>query len=233
MSKHCRRTIVGLLLFGISFGYVEAAVVIYLRTIYDPIRRQIRPNHDAKDLFPLITPDQLHAAAPDRAGLLRIEVIREAATLVMLAAVALIAVVDGRTAWLPAFAVVFGAWDLFFYVFLRLLIGWPASLLTRDILFLIPVPWAAPVLAPVIVSLSIIGTGVAALVRRVRPRPMHWMGLVLGCGVILLSFMWDFRGISAGNMPRQFPWLLFACGEALGLGAFIHASSLPFDVAPK
>lgn len=199
--------------------------MVYLRTIYDPIRRQIRPDHSATDLFPLITSDQLRLAAPDRAALLRIEVIREAATLLMLAAVALITVVDGRLAWLPAFAVAFGVWDLFFYVFLRLMIGWPASLLTWDILFLIPVPWAAPVLAPVIVSLSIIGTGLAALLHAVRLRPVHWSGLVLGCGLILLSFTWDFRRISAGGMPQTFPWLLFACGEGIGLGAFLHASS--------
>jgi hypothetical protein len=228
-----KRTVLGLLLFGISFGYVEAAVVVYLRTIYDPIRRQIRPDRSARDLFPLITPDQLRLSAPDRAGLLRIEVIREAATMLMLAAVALIVVVDGHRAWLPAFAIAFGVWDLFFYVFLRLMIGWPESLLTWDILFLLPVPWAAPVLAPVIVSLSIIGTGFAALVRVVRLRPMHWGGVALGCGLILLSFTWDFRRLSAGGMPQAFPWLLFACGEGIGLGAFWHASSLPFDVAAK
>ena len=220
-----RRTVVGLILFGISFGYVEAAVVVYLRTIYDPIRRQIRPDHSAADLFPLITPDQLRRAAPDRSGLLGIEVIREAATMLMLAAVALIAVVNERTAWLPAFAVAFGVWDLFFYVFLRLMIGWPASLLTWDILFLIPVPWAAPVLAPVIVALSIIGTGLAALLRVVRLRPVHWIGVVLGCGLILLSFTWDFRRLSAGGMPHTFPWFIFACGEAIALGAFFHAKS--------
>src|SRR5579863_8584995 len=144
MSTSWRRTVIGLLLFGISFGYVEAAVVVYLRSIYDPIRREIRPSRSAADLFPLITPDQLRAAAPDRAGLLRIEVIREAATLIMLAAVALTTVAESPTGswqgWLPAFAVAFGVWDLFFYVFLRVMIGWPTSLLTWDILFLIPVP---------------------------------------------------------------------------------------------
>jgi hypothetical protein len=221
-----RRTVVGLLLFGVSFGYVEAAVVVYLRTIYDPIRRQIRPDHSATDLFPLITPDQLRAAAPERAGLLKVEVVREASTMVMLAAVALFSVVGNRPAWLAAFAVAFGVWDLFFYLFLRLLIDWPSSLFTWDILFLIPVPWAAPVLAPVIVSISIIGSGLVALVRRVRLRPIHWTGLVLGSGVILLSFVWDFRSISAGGMPHSFPWLLFACGEALGLGTFLHARVL-------
>jgi hypothetical protein len=223
MKTDWRRTVVGLLLFGISFGYVEAAVVVYLRTIYDPIRRQVRPDRPAADLFPLITPDQLLSAAPERAGLLRIEVIREAATMLMLAGVALVSTGVSGPAWLPAFAVAFGIWDLFFYVFLKVLIGWPASLLTWDILFLVPVPWAAPVLAPVIVSLSIVGTGLLALRRRVRLHPIHWSGLVLGAGLILLAFTWDFRNLTAGGMPHAFPWPLFACGEVLGIGTFLHA----------
>jgi hypothetical protein len=223
MQTDWRRTVVGLLLFGISFGYVEAAVVVYLRTIYDPIRRQVRPDRPAADLFPLITPDQLKSAAPGRAGLLKIELIREAATLLMLAAVALAATGARGPAWLPAFAVAFGTWDLFFYVFLKVLIGWPASLLTWDILFLVPVPWAAPVLAPVLVSLSIVGTGLLALHRRVRFQPVHWSGLVLGAGLILLAFTWDFRNLTAGGMPHAFPWPLFACGEVLGIGTFLHA----------
>jgi hypothetical protein len=226
METGWRRTVVGLLLFGISFGYVEAAVVVYLRTIYDPIRRQVRPNHLATDLFPLITPDQLRAAAPDRAGLLRIEIIREASTLLMLAGVALVSVGVNRPAWLAAFAVAFGTWDFSFYVFLKLLIGWPASLLTWDILFLVPVPWAAPVLAPIVVSLSIIGTGLLALIRTVRLRTIHWIGLILGTCAILLSFTWDFRNISGGGMPNAFPWPLFAFGETLGIGAFLHARML-------
>ncbi len=223
MKTGWRRTVLGLLLFGISFGYVEAAVVVYLRTIYDPIRRQVRPGHLASDLFPLITADQLRSAAPDRAGLLKIEVIREAATLLMLAAVALVSVGVSRPAWLAAFAVAFGIWDFFFYVFLKVLIGWPVSLLTWDILFLVPVPWAAPVLAPVLVSLSIVGTGLLALLRAVRLEPIHWCGLVLGTGVILVSFTWDFRNLSGGGMPHAFPWAWFAGGGVIGLVTFLHA----------
>src|SRR5580693_4357587 len=117
MKTGWRGTVTGLLLFGISFGYVEAAVVVYLRTIYDPIRRQLHPDRAANDLFPLITPDQLLGAVPSRSDLLRIELIREAATMLMLAAVALVAVGARGAAWLPAFAIAFGTWDFFYYVF--------------------------------------------------------------------------------------------------------------------
>jgi len=222
MRNHWRRVAAGLILFGISFGYVEAAVVIYLRTIYDPIRRRVHPGIRPGDLFPLISPGQLSAAAPDKDPLLAVEVLREGATLIMLAALAFV-VTGGRNLWLPAFAVAFGTWDLFFYVFLKLLIDWPASLFTWDVLFLIPVPWAAPVLAPVIVSLSIITTGLVALRRAVVMRPLHWAAVTLGCLLILMSFMLDFRNTMAGGLPHPFAWWIFASGELLGIGGFAHA----------
>ena len=55
--------------------------------------------------------------------------------------------------------IVFGAWDLSFYASLKVLIGWPASLMTWDLLFLIPVPWVGPVLAPSIVSITLVPVG--------------------------------------------------------------------------
>ena len=79
-----RRVIAALFLFGISFGYVEAAVVVYLRAIYDPVRQRIHPERKPGDLFPLITPQQLADAGPENPRRLLIEIGREAATMVML-----------------------------------------------------------------------------------------------------------------------------------------------------
>jgi hypothetical protein len=222
MQASVRRTVGGLLLFGAAFGYLEAAVVVYLRTIYEPLRQQLAPAQPANDLFPLIDLRQLRTEAPKAARLIRMEVVREAATLAMLAAVALVAT-GGRTLVLPCFAIVFGIWDLCFYAFLKLLIDWPASLMSWDLLFLIPVPWVAPVLAPVIVSASLIVCGLVALQRAIHPRPAHWGGLVLGSLLILLSFMLDFQDIIAGKSPQTFAWPLFLAGELLGVGAFVHA----------
>jgi hypothetical protein len=217
-----RRMATGLLLFGISFGYVEAAVVVYLRTIYEPLRRQVFPGLAAADLFPLMTYEQLRATGPDSVRLIGAEVARETATLLMLSGVALVAARDWKL-WLPAFALAFGAWDLFYYAFLKMLVGWPASLLTWDILFLIPVPWAAPVLAPVIVSISIIVTGLIALRRSVRMHLFHWAGLVVGGLLVLLSFLWDSPNIIAGGFPHRFAWAIFVAGELLGVGVFFLA----------
>jgi hypothetical protein len=222
VANRWRRVAAGLLLFGISFGYLEAAVVVYLRTVYDPIRIQIRPERPPEDLFPLITFEQLQRAAPDRLWLLGVEVGREAATILMLAAIAIVVTGEWQM-WLPAFAVAFGTWDLFFYVFLKVLLRWPASLFTWDILFLIPVPWAAPVLAPVIVSLSIIACGLVALRRRVRMKAIYWAGITFGCLLILASFMWDSRNLMAGGLPQPFAWPLFAVGEAIGVTTFYLA----------
>jgi hypothetical protein len=220
VNNNWRRTAAALILFGISFGYLEAAVVVYLRAVYDPVRQKLHPNRAPGDLFPLIPANQLHQTAPENSWLLGVEVAREAATIIMLASIALAA---GRSLWLPSFAIAFGTWDLFFYVFLKVLLHWPASLLTWDILFLIPVPWVAPVLAPCVVSVTIICAGLIALARPFRMLPAHWAVMTLGGALILLSFMWDYRNLMAGGLPRPFAWWLFAAGELAGVAAFAHA----------
>jgi hypothetical protein len=221
-EKIWRRIAAGLILFGISFGYVEAVVVVYLRALYDPVRHALHPDRPAGELFPLITVDRLRSAAPEKSWLLGVEIAREAATMIMLASVALIAA-GNRPLWLPSFAIAFGTWDLSFYVFLKLLLHWPASIMTWDILFLIPVPWVAPVLAPSIVSITIVTTGLFALARPVRMLPAHWGAMTLGGSLILMSFMWDYQNLMAGGLPSPFAWRLFGAGELAGVAAFLHA----------
>jgi hypothetical protein len=217
-----RRIAAGLILFGVSFGFVEAAVVVYLRTLYEPVRIRAHPQRAPGDLFPLITGEQLQATAPEAIRLIGIEAVREGATLLMLAGVALAAAGSGRL-WMPAFALAFGTWDLFYYVFLKVLVGWPASLLTWDVLFLLPVPWAAPILAPAIVSVTIIAMGLIALRRSVRMNWFHCIALALGGLVIVLSFVWDYPNLAAGGLPHRFAWAVFGAGELLGAAAFLHA----------
>src|SRR5260370_27839701 len=158
------RIVTALLLFGISFGYLEAAVVVYLRAIYDPIRQRIHPERKPNDLFPLITQDQLLAAGTENERRLVIELGREVATIAMLAAFGL---VMGRNfnERMAAFAIAFGLWDISFYAFLKIMIQWPESLNTWDILFLIPLPWIGPVLAPVLLSAALIGCALLSLSR--------------------------------------------------------------------
>ena len=128
-----RKRLLVIAIFGIAFGFVEAAVVVYLRA--------------ATGLWPVI---QVNAAALPE-NLVRIECFREAATMVMLGGIAWLAG-QNLKARAAAFLWTFAFWDFFYYVWLRLTIGWPSSLVSSDILFLIPVPWIAQVWFPILVS---------------------------------------------------------------------------------
>jgi hypothetical protein len=120
-------------LFGIAFGFVEAAIVIYLRTAAG----LMPPRGNQVFVFPM--------------RLWRIEFFREAATMVMLGAIAWFVGQKLRER-VVAFLWIFAFWDLLYYVWLRLAIGWPQSFLSPDLLFLIPVPWFAQVWFPILVS---------------------------------------------------------------------------------
>ena len=214
-------TVLSLLLFGIAFGYLEAAVVSYLRALHEPARQRFYPRRPPGELFPLLTIEQAQAAGPEQPKILIIEIGREAATIVMLAAIAL-AVADNAGQWAAAFAIAFGTWDIAFYAFLKLLLDWPASLSTWDILFLIPIPWVGPVLAPVIVSASMIAAGLwhlrrEAIGERMQLSILQWVGIVLGATVIVTSFTLDHRNIMAGGIPRPFNWAIFGWGMAIGV----------------
>ena len=221
------QTLLAIAMFGVGFGYVEAAVVVYLRTIYNPLRQEVLAEKCQDEVFPLLQLEHLEAAGPQYRRILWTEVGREAATMIMLAAVALL-VARNFQQWLAGFMIAFGVWDIFYYVFLKLLIGWPESLLTWDTLFLIPAPWVGPVIAPVSVAASMIAAGTAILWRESVGRPIpfstiHWALIFAGGLVIAVAFCWDCRNTAAGGWPNPFNWPLFALGEAVGLAAFVHA----------
>src|SRR5688572_748369 len=144
LSERTRWAIV--MAFAIAMAWVEAASVFYIRALVD----RIEPYQ--ADPLPLET----------MSGVLgMVELWREAATLVMIATLGMLA---GRT-WRSRAgyaALAFGAWDIFYYVFLRLISGWPRTLLDWDILFLLPLPWWGPVLAPVSIALLMIVWGTLA-----------------------------------------------------------------------
>jgi hypothetical protein len=223
------RSLVALILFGMAFGYIEAAVVVYLRSIYVPLRNATFSTVAHNDLFPLLAVEHLQAAGPEYVSMLGAELGRELATLVMLAAAGL-AIGRNFREWLAGFMIAFGLWDIFYYVFLKLLIDWPESLWTWDILFLLPVPWIGPVIAPVLVSVSMIAAGVLVLWRESSGRPIQvgWLNganIVLGGLVVVVAFCWDFRHTSAGGWPNPFNWPLFALGEVMAVTSFVHALS--------
>jgi hypothetical protein len=85
-------------------------------------------------------------------SLLTIEVYREAATMVMLVGVSLLAATKTSARW-AAFLWIFALWDVAYYAGLWITVRWPASFTDLDVLFLIPVPWIAQVWFPLVVSL--------------------------------------------------------------------------------
>jgi hypothetical protein len=223
-----KRTLIALLLFGTAFGYLEAAVVSYLRSLHEPVVQRLYPNRAPGDLFPLLTLDQIRTEAPEQISTLAVEIGREVATIAMLAAIAL-AVARNAGQWAAAFVIAFGTWDITFYLFLKVLLDWPASLFTWDILFLVPVPWAGPVLAPVLVSMAMVALGSWHLRSEasgpgVRIGAIEWVGIVGGAVVIVVSFAMDFRHVMSGGMPHPFHWPVFGLGMTLGVGSYVRAA---------
>ncbi len=124
-----------LAIFGIAMAHFEGVVVVYLRKALEMLDSE--SNKESVNKFPK--------------RFLYIEMTREAATIVMLVAIALL---TGET-WLEKgifFLWTFAFWDLFYYLSLYILIKWPPTFKTIDVLFLIPVPWIAPVWFPIGVS---------------------------------------------------------------------------------
>jgi len=202
-----RRKLFWLVCWGIAFGYIEASIVVYLRKIYYP----------AGFSFPAVLIETDIAA---------VEIIREITTLVFMWAVAELSYTSFQRKF-AAFMVLFGTWDIFYYVFLKATLNWPASLAEWDILFLVPLPWVGPVWAPVAVSVGLIWAGTAMLTRNEQGRPLDlspgFMLLEIAAGmVIVVSFLIPGQAVIRQTVPHHFPWYLFLAGFTFGLGAFIY-----------
>lgn len=149
-----------------AFAFVESSVVVYLRHLLGASQ----PTLDKSEilfLLPGITflEPQTAFRIITNSQLLSVEMIREAATLVMMASVALLAARNIKQT-LAFFFLAFGIWDIFYYVFLKLIIDWPKSFSDLDILFLLPVPWIGPVFVPFAISLIMISLSLIYLKRK-------------------------------------------------------------------
>jgi hypothetical protein len=171
------KVILWLTAFSIAMGYLETTVVVYLREIYYPNGFK----------FPL---------APIQPNIAIAELWREATTVVMLVGVSMLA---GRNSLqrLMFFLYSFAIWDLFYYAFLKVLLNWPESVFTWDILFLIPVPWVGPVLAPCLVSVTLIVYALLVVYRQqsltnVKITGREKLIFISGCLVIIESLIYDY-----------------------------------------
>ena len=201
-------------------GIFEGAVVIYLRALYYP----------TGFAFPLTPIDNYIAIT---------ELVREFASLIMLLTVGIIAGKNfsQRFAW---FIYSFAVWDIIYYVFLWMILSWPESLLTWDILFLLPVVWTGPVVAPVLISVLMILLAMFIYHFNIKTEfktkitRKEWLILISGSFIIFLSFIWDYclfliKNISLSELreksftnklfdlsvkyvPENFPWIIFLSG---------------------
>lgn len=206
--------------FAITMGIFEAAVVVYLRALYYPLGFK----------FPLAFMDN---------QIVITELFRELASLFMLLSLGIIAGknLSQRFAW---FIYSFAVWDIIYYVFLFIILGWPESILTWDILFLLPVTWTGPVIAPVIISILMIFLAIMIYQFNIKSNDRtviirkEWFFLLSGAFIIFISFIWDYSKFLILNIPKeempkstlsdklinssihyipqQFPWLIFMCG---------------------
>ncbi|MDA3904691.1 MAG: hypothetical protein PF484_01320 [Bacteroidales bacterium] len=218
-----------LAMFSIAMGFLEAIVVVYMRQLHYPLGFD----------FPL------SLLSPQ---LILIEWIRELATIIMLAVIGIIAGKNNLQRFFY-FLYAFAIWDIFYYVALKLFLNWPPSFLTWDILFLIPVPWIGPVLAPLICSLTMIFFAVWGIFIQgngitIKIKLYHWALLFFGSFLIFYSFIEDYLNLIIKNdflsnfwnlssderfwqiisqyVPTYYNWYLFSIGEIILLAVFVQ-----------
>lgn len=195
-------------IFAVAFAWVEGSVVVYLREIY----------FEGSFDFPIFTEWKGGKLVVDK--LTRVELGREIATILMLVAVGCAA---GKNALQKfcVFMISFGIWDIFYYIWLWVMVRWPESLMTWDILFFIPLPWVGPVITPVLIALTMAAAGSLIIYYGEKGCVTHlrWYDLVieLGCGLlIIIAFCWDWKNIMRvpgdvlrNGIPNPFAWWLF------------------------
>lgn len=209
-------------------GYLETAVVVYMRKLYYP----------GGFNFPLV---------PVSSDIAVTEFYREVATLIMLLGIGILAGKNASQRFV-FFLYAFAIWDIFYYVFLYVLLGWPQSLFTWDILFIIPVPWVGPVICPCLVSLTMIGLMCSTVYwqQKGKSGKLYWQEgsvLLLGSAIIIISFIWDYLEFvhnhptgrssftlahnkelfseGATYVPKEFSWMMFWCGQIMIAGGVL------------
>jgi hypothetical protein len=191
--------------FAVAFGYIEAAVAHYLRM-------HLYPDgfHDAIRLVA-----DSHTVA--------VEAGRELCTLLVIAAAA--ALTPGPPMRrLANFVYAFAIWDLTYYAALWLFEGWPATLFAWDLLFVVPVPWFAPVLAPITIScIGIVGAcSVHVILNRCNEMIVPWPAFALVNGALMaweISFMLHEGPLD--RFPTRYRWWLFLLGTALAGAGYV------------
>ena len=195
---------------AIAFGYIEAAVVVYLRQIFYP--------------RVLCSPSSCSRFRPNRAiwCWLRSAGRPPRSSLCSPPACCLVKVAHSAVAH---FMTIFAVWDIFYYVWLKVILDWPASILDWDVLFLIPVPWAGPVLTPILVSIAMLVFAALILYRDSLGRPIKisfWdrFGFFAAGLIIVVSFCVAGKYMMQPDYAEHFSWAVFGASLVAGIVLF-------------
>ena len=197
--------------FSIAFAYIEAAVVVYLREIF----------HPDGFTFPLTT----FGLDPLGKRLLLTEIGREAATIVLIFTGSWLFGKNSRQRF-AYFMTIFAVWDIFYYVWLKILLDWPSSIMDWDVLFLIPTTWASAVLYPVLISITLLVFAAVILYRdthgkAIRVTRAGWLVFIIAGIIVVVSFCTPGPYVTEPDYKSHFYWPLFAAGLLLAVGMFI------------
>lgn len=219
-TMQVRIRIAVVVIFAVAMAWMESATVVYLRTLVG----RVEPYQQSP--LPIISSFGV------------VEVIREAATLLMLMSAGWLAGISWKSR-LGCFMAAFGVWDIFYYVFLKIIVGWPHSLYDWDVLFLIPLPWWGPVLSPILISLVLVLFGTVLMLSEFdgwifRPSTLSWGFHFCGIVLALYAFMENSIEIllKGGNLhsklPTEFNWPLFVLGFIFLLAPIIGTAEQVF-----
>jgi hypothetical protein len=197
--------------FSIAFAYIESAVVVYLRAIFYP----------DGFTFPLTV------FGLDSFGkrLLLTEIGREAATIVLIFTGSWLFGKNRRQRF-AYFLTIFAIWDIFYYVWLKVLLDWPSSIMDWDVLFLIPTTWASAVLYPVLISVTLLVFAAVILYRDSQNRIIkvtwaNWLIFIIAGIIVTVSFCTPGPYVTEPDYKSYFYWPLFTAGLLLAVGMFI------------
>jgi hypothetical protein len=211
-----KRKLLWLSVFAIAIAYLEATVVIYLRQVYYP------------DNLLTIFPPKMFSSFN-----LIVELIREAATIIIMLSVAFMVETKSRTQVFAAFIFQFGVWDIFYYIWLKATIGWPVSWTEWDILFLIPWTWLGPWICPVLISILFVTWSSIVMIsdRGYFLSKLNLWLFISGSTLALISFLQpaflyivenrvkDFQNY----VPTNFWWSFFIPGVLLMAAGLIRS----------
>ena len=211
LLKTTFKTFLIVIVFGITFGYIEAAVVVYLRQIFYP--------HGFTFPLTVFGTDALSKR------ILLTEIGREAATIILIFTGAWL-FGHNRQQRVAYFMIIFAVWDIFYYVWLKVLLDWPASIIDWDILFLIPVTWASPVLYPVLISATLIVFAAVILYlsccdRSLKVTLLDWFAFSTSAIIIVVSFCIPGLHSTEQDYASYFYWPLFDAGYLFGIAVFL------------